>query len=432
VIRTTDEGVEMKKFSVVAGLAVLAATALATTGCTGGAPASAGGGSNQVTYLIGQPDTPAQLTAIKADIANFEKKSGVKVKLNVSPNDTIRTVLQTQLRSGAGPDVFGYDTGPGFAGVLAKAGLLYDLTDQYKKQNYPIYDWAKKAVTFDGKILGIPDQIEEVGLFYNKDLFKQNDIALPKNLADLEDAAATFKAKGIIPFTLGDKEGWEGGHLLSMALASQVGADAQKKLIAGDGDWSSDPVVSSINVWKNFLDKGWTPQSPSAITYDNANALFFSGKAAMNPTGTWLTQDITTNAKFDAGFIPFPGPDDAGVAVGGLGSGTFMSAKPHNVSAALKLMDYLTSEGHGASEIAQYSIPAYPVSVKDTKVSPLFGQVVRDTAGYAKGSGGVGENIDVNSTDAFNKAMWDGMQGILSGQGTPASVATALQAAASK
>ena len=33
-------------------------------------------------------------------------------------------MLQTQLRSGEGPDVFSYDTGPGFAGALAKAGLV--------------------------------------------------------------------------------------------------------------------------------------------------------------------------------------------------------------------------------------------------------------------------------------------------------------------
>jgi raffinose/stachyose/melibiose transport system substrate-binding protein len=64
------------------------------------------------------------------------------------------------------------------------------------------------------------------------------------------------------------------------------------------------------------------------------------------------------------------------------------------------------------------------------KTTPLFQQVIADTAAYAKGSGGVGQNIDVSATDVFNKAMWDGMQGVLSGKLTPVQVAQNLQAAA--
>lgn len=423
----------MKRVTTAAAIAVVAAGALALSGCTGGAPgASDGGGSNQITYLIGQPDTPKQLASIKANIASFEKQSGVTVKLNVLPGNSVRTLVQTQLRSGNGPDVFGYDTGPGFAGVLAKAGLLYDLTDQYAKKDYKVFDWAKKTVTFDGKVMGIPDQIEEVGLFYNKDIFTKYGLDAPKTLPQLEKAATTLKANGITPMTLSDKEGWEGGHLLSMALTSRAGAEEEKKLIAGEGDWTSEPVVQSLQTWKDFNSKGWLPQSVTSISYDNANALFYSGKAAMNPTGTWLVQDLAQNTKFDVGFVPFPGPDAAGVPVTGLGSGTFMSAKAKNPKAALKFMDYLVSEAHGEWEVNNYLIPAFPVDTSAAKSSPLFRQVISDTADYAKGGGDVGQNIDVLSTDKFNKAMWDGVQGVLSGSKTPAQAAQGMQDAAQK
>lgn len=59
----------------VLGVAILAAVAL--TGCTGGGPAApaastgAGSGSGAIKYLIAQPDTPAQLKGIKADIKTF-------------------------------------------------------------------------------------------------------------------------------------------------------------------------------------------------------------------------------------------------------------------------------------------------------------------------------------------------------------------------
>lgn len=423
----------MKKASLLGVGAVLAATAIALSGCTGGTTASNSGsnnsGSNQITYLIGQPDTPEQLTALKADMKNFEKESGVTVKLNVLPGDTIRTVLQTQLRSGSGPDVFNYDTGTGFAGVLAKAGLLYDLTDQYSKKNYGIYDWAKKAVTFDNKITGIPDSIEEVGLYYNKDIFDKQGLSTPTSLPDLEASLAKLKASGVIPIGAAEKEGYEAGWYLSMALASRAGADTVKGLIAGTGDWSSKDVVDAIDSWKQLNDKGYLPPSVTSIANQNGDALFLSGKAAMYPSGTWLVQTIDSTVKFNAGFIPFPGPDDKGISTTGLGSGIFMSANSKNPKAALKLMDYLASPEHGKYEIRQGVIPTFEVPTDGIKVSPLFQQVLTDTAAYAKGTGQVGQNIDVAETDVFNKAMWDGFQAVFNDTMTPTQMAQSLQKA---
>ena len=40
--------------------------------------------------------------------------------------------------------------------------------------------------------------------------------------------------------------------------------------------------------------------------------------------------------------------------------------------------------------------------------------------------------FDVSATDVFNKAMWDGMQGIVGGTKTPDQIAASLQAAAEK
>lgn len=424
-----------KSASVVAAVAA----SVTLVACTGAPPASNSGSQhnsgsgNKITYLIGQPDTPAQLTAIKTNIKNFEKQSGVTVDLQTLPNDTLRTVIQTRLRSGNGPDVFNYDTGPGFSGVLAKAGLLYDLSSTYQKDHWTIYNWAKSTVTFDGKTYGIPDQIEEVGLFYNKDLFSQLGLQPPKTLADLTADAAKIKAAGKIPFATGDKEAWEGGHLLSMSLASTVGPAQDQKLVVNQASWQSPGVVQALTVWDQFRKDGYiTPSSP-AITYDNSNALFYSGKAAMDPTGTWLIQDFPASVKFNVGFIPFPSATGGAPFSTDLGGGFFMSANSKNVSGSLKFMNYLASQSQGQFEESHYQIPAFPVtgSTGSSKVYPLFKQVVDSTASYAKGAGNVGFNIDVNETDAFNQAMYNGMQALLTGEKTPQQVSVALQSAAS-
>src|SRR5919206_55213 len=96
-----------------------------------------------------------------------------------SPATIRSTVVKTRLASNEGPDVFGYDTGPGFGGVLAKAGLVLPLTKAYKKYHWRIYPWAKLRATYGGVTYGVPDQVEEVGIYYNKDLFAKYKLKPP-------------------------------------------------------------------------------------------------------------------------------------------------------------------------------------------------------------------------------------------------------------
>jgi raffinose/stachyose/melibiose transport system substrate-binding protein len=429
----------VKRIKLFAPVLLAASTLLAASACTGGAPGADPGdveqetsGPQEIRYMIGQPEDAADLELIKSDIAEFEaQNSGITVKLDVIPSENVRTVLQTQLRSGEGPDVFGYDTGPGFAGALAEAGLVYDLTDAYTENDWPIYDFAKDRVTFDDKIVGVPSQLEEIGIFYNKTMFEQHGIDQPTDLSELTEAAEKLEAQDVIPFAVSDKEGWQGGHLLSMSLSSAVGSAGMDELLFGGGSWDSPEVVSSLDIWKQWNDKNLLTPDPVAVNYDNANALFYSGKAAMNPTGSWMALDIERNADFEVGFIPFPAPDGPGIFSGGLGSGTFVSASTRHLDASIAFLDYQLTPEHGrwAAEELQ-DIPAFPIDTEGIDASPLFAQVLADTAKIADGSGDFGYNIDVLTTDTFNNAMWKGVQGILTDQTTSAEVAKELQAAA--
>lgn len=422
----------MSRKTVVAVAAALVAMT-AAAGCTGGSSSSDGGGGSDAaksfTYLIGQPEEPSTLDKIKANIATFEKESGIDVQLSVLPPDQIRQVLQTQLRSGKGPDLFGYDTGPGFAGVLAKAGLLYDLTDAYKENSWPIYDWAKERVTFDGKLLGVPDQVEEVGVYYNKDIFDEHGIQPPQSLDDLRAASDKLKAEGVIPFAFSDKEGWEAGHILSMSLASSVGSEGMQALINGDTPWTSPEVVSAIDTFfTQFNDAGYLPPSPNAITYDNANSLFYKGEAAMNPTGSWLINDLKDAVDFEVGFFPFPGQGNPGIFAGGLGSGTFVSSKSQAPDSAIAYLDWQMTQEHGRWQVEEMrSIPAFPVDTSDLQTDALFEQVLADTAKISAGTGDFGYNIDVLTTAEFNEAMSSSLQSVLSGDMTAEEAAQAMQ-----
>ena len=410
----------------------VAALSLAVAGCTGQTPASdeGDGDAQSIKYLIEEPEDAEALDALEEHIAGFEEESGISVEVDTLPFDTMRTVLQTQLRSGEGPDVFGWGSGPGFGGALAEAGLVYDMTDAYEEYDWPVFDSAKERVTVDGKLYGVPGELETIGIFYNKDMFTELGIEEPQSISDLQAASETISQDGTIPMAVGDKEGWEGGHLLSMALSSAVGSSGMEAYFAGEESWDSPEVVEALEFWQTANEEGHLPRLPTSVNYDNSLALYYSGDAAMVPTGSWLVGEIDDNTDFETGYIPFPGPGGEGIFTGGLGSGPFMSANTDAPEEALELMDFLASEEHGQWTVENlHTIPPQPIDTSGLDVSPLFAQVLEDISGLAEG-GDFGYNIDVLATEAFNEAMFDGMQAILTGQATPEQVAADLQAAA--
>ncbi len=389
--------------------------------------------TGDLRYLVEAPEDPAALEPLREHLKDFEAANpGITVELEAIPLEQLRQSLQTQLRGPNSPDVFAWGSGPQYAGALAEAGLLYDLTAAYEENQWPVYDFAKEQVTFDGKVLGVPGEMETIGIYFNKAIFTELGLAQPQNLADLEAAAEAIKGSGRIPFAMADQEGWEGSHWFSMALSSRIGSEGMAKLFAGDGSWDSPDVVAALKIWEDWNEAGYFPPTPTAISYDNGNALFFSGEAAMIPTGSWLVGDIeAAGVDFEVGYMPFPSESGPGIWTGGLGSGPYVSANTRNPQAAIAFVDYLVSEEHARWVVENLAtIPPYPVDTAGVEVSPLFAQVLENTAQFASGDADFGSNIDVLSTDVFNEAMFNGIQAMLTGQKTAEQVAADLDAAA--
>lgn len=411
------------------------AVCLLVTACTGqtgssGDDGGGGEGGGSLRYLIEQLEDADELTRLEEHLAGFEESSGIDVEVQQLDIDTMRTVLQTQLRSPDGPDVISWGSGPGFGGALADAGLLYDLTDAYEENGWEVYDFAKERVTYGGRVYGIPGEMEIVGLYYNTQTLADLGIEPPRTLDELRAACRTITEAGLVPLALGDQEGWPGGHLLSMALSSAVGADGMEALLSGERSWESPEVVDALTFWQEANANGWLGESPVSIDYDTMTAQYISGEAAMIPTGSWFVNDLAIGADFESGYVPFPSPSGEGVFASGLGSGPFVSANTDDPEGAIALLDFLASEEHGRWTVENLqAIPPRPVDTTDLDIEPLLAQVLEEVSTLSEGGGQLGYNIDVLMPEAFNQAMFDGVQAVLTGQSTPAEVAAALQAA---
>jgi raffinose/stachyose/melibiose transport system substrate-binding protein len=384
--------VSRKDFLRLGGAGLVSAMLPGTAGCNGRQV-------KIVRFFTGTRETAAlegALTEIHVD--RFEEQHpDIDLQREALPPDDIRREIQSRLRSREPPDVFAYDTGPGFGGVLADAGLLRPLENAYKEHGWDIYDWAKQQATYNGTVYGVPDQVEEIIVFYNKDLVPE----VPHTVEELRQISDELKGRGKIPLAFGNREQYPASHMFSMGTSNVLDREGLDDILYGDGRWDTPEIEEAINLFfRDFVENAYYPKSPNALTYDGANALFYSGEAAMNPTGTWLVSEIVQAVQeFEVGFFPFPS------------------------------IDYLLQDDTARLTIEKLNtIPAHPVDTEGLDVPELFEQVLDDLSEFPQAEAS-GYNIDVLAPQNFNEVMYTGFREVISGMRSPAEQAGALQLA---
>ena len=386
--------------------------------------------SKVVRFFIGAKETAAlERAATEIQVDRFEEQyPNIELQRESLQPEEVRREIQSRLRSTDPPDVFAYDTGPGFGGVLADAGLLYSLENPYKKHGWDIYDWAKQQATYDGTVYGVPDQVEEIIVYYNKDLVPE----VPHTVEELRQISGELKGRGKIPLAFGNREQYPASHMFSIGASNILGREGLDNILYGDGRWDTPQVVEAIELmFRDFVERGYYPKSPNSLTYDGANALFYSGEAAMNPTGTWLVSEIVQAVQeFEVGFFPFPSIDGSGISPpAGVGTGWFVAKDAKNPQGAITFIDYLLQDDTARLTIEKLNtLPAHPVNTEGLDVPELFKQVLDDLSESPQAEA-LGYNLDVLAPQNFNKVMYTGFREVINGMRSPAEQAGALQQA---
>ena len=380
----------------------------------------------QLRVLDSFTETPEGMDAL---IAAFETANpDIDIVREMQTVDDMRSVIQTSLNSGTGPDVLYYDTGPGFAGVLAKAGLIRPLDDLYASGALDaVYPWTKARTTFDGKVYGVGNQLEFVAVYYNTEIFAANGLTAPTTYEEFLAACETLKAAGIVPVAFGNQAGWPAFHNFSLYANNFIPQDKLNALIAGTESWEAPEVVAAIQaMFVDMNQMGYLNPSVNAVAYDDANNLFSAGMAGMTMTGSWMIRTFKdTTFKTGSFFLPAPAGKPT-LPPAGLGSGYFISSATKSPAEAERFIAFLYDPVNAAYWVEQMSvIPPYKVDATTLNISPLLAQTMD-----ALSTMSMGYNIDVLTSAAFNTAMQDGFQAVLGGERTAEDQAKAMQASA--
>lgn len=242
--------------------------------------------------------------------------NGATVLRTIAPSIGIRDSYRLAVSANKTPDLaYTWPAASVLAGY-ARIGALAPLNDYYAQYGWEgINDFYRGRNSYEGVTYGVPMEQDLMGVYYNPALFEENGIAVPTTYAEFEAAVEAFKAKGITPIAFGNRDRWPATNTLSLLLGLSAGKAAEEAVLFGDTPWANNQFKLAAETFQSWAENGYFPNGFNGIGYDEANALFLAGRAAMTITGSWVLQDMARGASFDLGVFMLP-PIAEGVAPG--------------------------------------------------------------------------------------------------------------------
>lgn len=363
--------------------------------------------------------------------------NGAEVLRTIAPSIGIRDSYRLAVSAGKTPDLAYTWPAASVLSGYARVGALAPLDDYYAKYGWDqVNAFYKGRNSYQGNVYGLPMEQDLMGVYYNKDLFKENGLAVPKTYAEFEALAGALKDKQIIPVAFGNRDRWPATNTFSLVLGLTAGRDLEEKVLFGDEAWTNPAFLKAAQTFQDWAKADYFPRGFNGVGYDEANALFLSGRAAMTITGTWVLQDMIRGAKFDMGVFMLP-PIAEGVASGtmwGEGSQWQLSAAatPAVRDAAAAYLDCLVSpESRQVWVQKGYTVPigTTPAELAAWGANPVVQEFF--TGGLATPDANF---YDLHTTlpESVTQVLYPELQRLAGGDVTPDEFLTTMQAAWAK
>lgn len=386
---------------------------------------SSGGGSSSSadgTYTIWDPYPQFDGTSDWAKLLEgCGSQAGVKVKRTGFDTTDLTNKALLAAQQGDSADVLIIDNP--VVSTLADAGVL-TTTAENKVDTSQAEPNLLAAGQSGGKTYGTPIGANTLALYYNKDVLKAAgvDPSSIKDWASLNTALAKVKAagkKGITFSAIGTEEG------SFQFLPWFWGSGAQLT------DLSSDKAVAAVTLWKDWLKKGYAPNSVINNTQTTSWQEFATGQYAFAENGTWQLANAK-KAGFGYGTIAIPAA--AGGTAPAPTGGEFVTVPVQKdtgrYAVADKIVSCLTNSKNllATDTTLSYVAPTRAVQQQQTAATPEL-QVWVQAVQAAKGR--TSDNLGTKYPK-ISEQLWGAVQAALTGSKSPKDALSGAQSAASK
>ena len=376
----------MRKGVILSMVAALSLGLL--TGCSGGSSSKTSkeaASKDDVKVWVQFSDETAEGKAWEQVVQNFNKKYKGKYKVvteyipRSGSGGGYEDKVNAAITTNSLPDVITLD-GPNTA-AYAKSKVITPLDDYLKDNNMEdVLDSIKQQGTYDGKFYAFGYSESNVGIYYNKKMFKEAGIdesslptlkkpwtwnefkAVSKKLKDhFKEAAIDFRLNSndeMLPYAYMPLIWSNGG--------SVVNEDGTK----AEGYFNSKESTQAVQFIQDLVKEGYTTVSPVEKGFE-------TGQYPMVLSGSWTIADLQTNYKdIDFGILPYPVSNKTKKLVSPSGSWQLaVTTKSNKKDAAAEFVKFATNTE--SSEILSLGNSVLPIrkstikNIKDKVSEPM-------------------------------------------------------------
>ena len=242
---------------------------------------------------------------------NAENEQGIRVeRLGGNQFASYYDTLNATYAGGSPPDVAVMHA----ANVpdYASRNLLVPLDDVLDDVGIDSGEWtepARKAVTYDGAIYGVPFDVHTNLWHLNVDLFAEAGLVddngepvLPSSPAEFFEQAAQMKERTGAQYFAIDANQFALSVMMFLALLYQQGG----AIVDESGSQAmldSPEALEALRFMNEIFERGYA--SPTQ-DYTAAQTAFLNGDAAVLHNGTWVVNQYAAEAPFEYRVVPFP------------------------------------------------------------------------------------------------------------------------------
>lgn len=263
-------------------------------------------------------------------------------------------MIKVMFATGELPDMLQFYEPKWIDQAVSGLDLLVDMGELESLKDYDqnIFEGKYK---YKGGLYGMPmDTTNLLGVIYNKKVFEELGLEVPKNREEFFAVAEKIMEAGKVPLYYAGKDSWTLQSFAHAGFTKDI-VDSGKTYEEFWTDMNTNErhyvdnknFIEAIELSKEFLSKGLVNETFLSDTYDGAQKAVAEGSAAMHINGTWFIDEIA--GKYpenleDLGAFAIPAFDEEYNYVNVfLPSSIGVTTNCEDIELAKKAIDYITS-----------------------------------------------------------------------------------------
>ncbi|ETP67346.1 hypothetical protein G159_19570 [Planococcus glaciei CHR43] len=408
----------MKKTLFFSILLLLLSTMLGA--CSSGEKQNASAdGKTEIDFFHRWPNEPRKSFYDEKIKEYMEQNPDVHINVDYVLNDAYKEKIRVLVSSDKLPDIF-TAWSDSFAENLVSSERIMPLNDVIKEDE----EWSSKIIdsqfggfTFDDTTYGVPFTVDGKAFFYNKAIFEEHNIAVPKTYDELIAALDQLQDAGYKePLVEGLTNTWAISHYLGTIFERVVDpAVLEKDYNAETAEFTDQGYVLGLEIFEELT--GYMGEVSTAIDHEAARNMFAAGEVPVLYMQFAEIKMVEEAGDVEFGFFDFPEVEGAKgdpTALTGAPEGWMVSKNAPEET--IDFLKFLTSEETAADFTkTDGQLNAIEGAVTEENVNPASLEAYELITNATSTAPWFDNAVNINVADVFMR----GGQSLATGQTTP-------------